>query len=59
MAYPELVSRGVSKSRKLKWLVKVGEGKGVTPLILKNHGRGEGGSGQLKNHPGYATEEDW
>ena len=24
VAYPELVSRGVSKTRKFKWLVKVG-----------------------------------
>ena len=32
VAYPELVSRGVSKSRKCKWLlVKVGASKGVTP----------------------------
>ena len=29
MAYPELVSRGVSKSRKFKWLVKVGACKDV------------------------------
>ena len=33
VAYPELVSRGVSKSRKFKWLVKIGASKGVTPLI--------------------------
>ena len=31
--YPELVSRGVSKSRKFKWLVKVGACKDVNPLI--------------------------
>ena len=31
VAYPELVSRGVSKSRKCKWLVKVGASNGVTP----------------------------
>ena len=30
---PELVSRGVSKSRKFKWLVKVGACKDVNPLI--------------------------
>ena len=42
MAYPELVSRGVSNSRKFKWLVKVGAYKDVNPLILKNHGRGGG-----------------
>ncbi len=40
MAYPELVSRGVSKSCKFKWLVKVGACKDVNPLIKKNHGRG-------------------
>ena len=40
MAYPELVSRGVSKSRKCKWLVRVGASNGVTHLNLKNHGRG-------------------
>ena len=33
VAYPELVSRGVSKSRKFKWLVKVGAYKDVNPLI--------------------------
>ena len=33
VAYPELVSKGVSKSRNFKWLVKVGASKGVTPLI--------------------------
>ena len=35
VAYPELVSRGVSKSRKFKWLVKVGACKDVNPLIKK------------------------
>ena len=40
VAYPELVSRGVSKSRKFKWLVKVGACKDVNPPIKKNHGRG-------------------
>ena len=54
MAYPELVSRGVSKSRKFKWLVKVGACKDVNPLIKKNHGWG-GVSGQPENPPGYAT----
>ena len=34
-AYPELVSRGVSKTRKCKWQVKVGASNGVTPLIKK------------------------
>ena len=29
VVYPELVSRGVSKSRKFKWLVKVGACKDV------------------------------
>ena len=33
VAYPELVSRGVSESRKFKWLVKVGACKDVNPLI--------------------------
>ena len=33
VAYPELVSRGVSKSPKFKWLVKVGACKDVNPLI--------------------------
>ncbi len=33
VAYPELVSRGVSKSRKFKWLVRVGACKDVSPLI--------------------------
>ena len=33
VAYPELVSRGVSKSRNFKWLVKVGACKDVNPLI--------------------------
>ena len=31
VAYPELVSRVVSKSRKSKWLVKVGARKAVNP----------------------------
>ena len=31
VAYPELVSRGVSKSRKFKWLVKVGAPIRVSP----------------------------
>ena len=56
VAYPEMVSRGVSKSRKFKRLVKIGASKGVTPLIEKNHGWGGGVSGQPKNHPGYANE---
>ena len=55
VAYPELVSRGVSKSRKFKWRVKVGACKDVNPLIKKNHGRGGGVSGQPENPPGYAT----
>ena len=45
VAYPELVSRGVSKSRKFKWLVKVGACKDVNPLIKKNMAGG-GVSGQ-------------
>ena len=31
VAYPQLVSGGVSESHKSKWLVKVGVGMGVTP----------------------------
>ena len=31
VAYPELVSKGVSKSRKCKLLVRVGGSNGVTP----------------------------
>ena len=31
MAYPEVVSKGGYKSRKCKWLVKVGVSNGVTP----------------------------
>ena len=56
MAYPELVSRGVSKSRKLNRLVKIGASKGVTPLIEKNHGRGGGGFPGNQKKPGYATD---
>ena len=54
VAYPELVSRGVSKSRNFKWLVKVGACKDVHPLIKKNSWPG-GVSGQPENPPGYAT----
>ena len=43
VAYPELVSRGVSKSRKFKWLVKVGACKDVNPLIKKKLWPGGGG----------------
>ena len=39
VAYPELVSGGggggVSKSRKFKWLVKVGASRGVPPDLKK------------------------
>ena len=31
VAYPQLVSGGVSESHKSKWLVKVGVSMGVTP----------------------------
>ena len=55
MAYPELVSRGVSKSRKFKWLVKFGACKDVNPLISKKSWPGGGVSGQPENPPGYAT----
>ena len=43
MAYPELVSRGVSKSHKFKWLVKVGASKGVIRVDLKKIMAGGGG----------------
>ena len=48
MAYPELVSRGVSKSRKFKWLVKVGACKDVNPLIKKKSWPGGGFLGNQK-----------
>ena len=35
VAYPELVSRGVSERRKCTWLVKVGASNGVNPPYLK------------------------
>ena len=54
VAYPELVSRGVSKTRTFKWLVKVGASIYQTP-DLKKMLAGGGVSGQPKNHPGYAT----
>ena len=57
-AYPELVSRGVSKRSKYMRLVKIGASKGVTPLIEKIMAGG-GVSGQPKNHPGYATGVLW
>ena len=41
VAYPELVSRGVSERRKCKWLVRVGASITVSPPDLKkNHSRG-------------------
>ena len=39
MAYPELVSGGVSISHKFKWLVKVGASIGVAPMIYWVFGR--------------------
>ena len=56
VAYPELVSRGVSKSRKCNWLVKVGASNGVTPPLIKTKSW-QGLSGQPENPPGYATED--
>ena len=50
VAYPEVVSGGGSKSRKFKWLVKVGVSKGVTPC-LKNHGLGGGGFRATRKPP--------
>ena len=56
VAYPELVSRGVSKSRKFKWLVKVGACKDVNPLIKKKSWPGGGGGFRAtRKPPGYAT----
>ena len=49
VAYPGLVSRGVSKSRKCKWLVKVGASNRVTHLIIKTKSWPGGGSGQPEN----------
>ena len=40
VAYPELVSRGVSKTRKSKWLVKVGASIYQTPDLKQNLGWG-------------------
>ena len=54
MAYPELVSRGVSERRKCKWLVRVSASNGVIPLIKKIMAA-RGVSGQPENPPGYAT----
>ena len=45
--------RGVSKSRKFKWLVKVGASKGVTPDLKKI--MAGGGFRATKKPPGYAT----
>ena len=42
MAYPELVSRGVSKTRTFKWLVKVGASIYQTPDLKNNVGWGGG-----------------
>ena len=58
VAYPELVSRGVSERRKCrpKCLVRVGTSNGVTgPLIKKIMAVGGGVSGQPEKNPGYAT----
>ena len=49
VAYPELVSGGVSKSHKFNGLVKVGAGKGVIRVDLKKkHGGGGGFLGNQK-----------
>ena len=57
VAYPELVSRGVSKTRKFKWLVKVGASIYQTPDLKKKSWLGGGGGGfrATKKKPGYAT----
>ena len=49
VAYPELVSRGVSERRKCKWLVRVVASNGVTLLIKKIMVGGGGVSGQPEN----------
>ena len=54
VAYPELVSEGVSKSHQFEGLVKVGAGKAVVRADLKKIMAG-GASGQPENPPGYAT----
>ena len=46
--------RGVSKSCKFKWLLKVGASKGVTAWLKKSW-PGGGVSGQPKKTSGYAT----
>ena len=51
VAYPELVSRGVSKSPKFKWLVKVGACKDVNPLIKKKTWPGGGGGFRATRKP--------
>ena len=56
VAYPELVSGGVSKSHTFKGLVKVGASKGVIRVDLKKTWSGGGVSGQPENPPGYATD---
>ena len=49
MAYPELVSWGVSKSHIFKGLVKIGACKGVIRVDLKkNHAKGGGFPGNQK-----------
>ena len=55
VAYPELVSRGVSERRKCKWLLRVGASNGATRR-LKKIMVGGGGSGQPEKKPGYATD---
>ena len=60
MAYPELVSGGgVSKSHTFNGMVKVGAGKGVIRVDLKNMAGGGVVSGQPENPLGYATGNSW
>ena len=54
VAYPEFVSRGVSKSHKFEGLVKIGDSKRVMGVDLKNSW--PGGSGQPENPTGYAND---
>ena len=50
VVYPELVPRGVSKSHKSNWLVKVGAGKAVTPWYKTIMAGGGGFPGNQKTH---------
>ena len=56
MAYPELVSGlSLSKTRKCKWLMKVGASIVSTPWFKLKYWPGEGGFPGNQKNPGYAT----